>query len=555
MSLSLRTLSSRSIRARRVAPISPSKPRVPYRQIAPASESRRSAPSHWRANSSGGSVSFSASKGSIRIVSPKAFTHAVEPGGCSQVRVELLDDLQGALGVRRQPREVGVDAHDRGVVGREVDVDVAAVGDAARVADGLGLVLAEGLPHLRGRLHVQVAGVAHPRLVALDLAHRDAAQRVVRVPVVGGQEVRVVVAHQRDAQLFREPDRQRVDVALQLLLVLLELQEEAGLAVLVGPEDAQVPLGLLDRRVPVLLLLLAAPQVLHEVVRDGRPQVAVDRDQPVAPLRERLVVHARLVVEALQEAVRGELPQVRPAGLVLGQQHQVEAAVGGARVLLVAAVRGPALQLGGDVGLQPEDRLDPGLPRGVVELDGAEEVAVVGDRHGVHPQLLHAGDEAVDPVAAVEQGVGGVQVEVDEITRLVLGGGGADHGWILSRGSGGEGGVVEKLAPRGVSGAIRSRSRAFHASAWLRHQHASPSRAAALQGGARLSGCAGPQPGHGDAQRPRQDRGSASAGGSRTRATRPRRRAAARGKAGPVPEVRPGAPPDAARCERSEALA
>ncbi len=87
----------------------------------------------------------------------------------------------------------------------------------------------------------------------------------------------------------------------------------------------------------------------------------------------------------------------------------MEAAVLHARVGLVRAV------LGRDIGLTTQDGLDAlglGCP---VEGHGAEEVAVVGDGDGVHPEGFHALDEFVEPVAAVEQGVFGMEVEMDEL--------------------------------------------------------------------------------------------------------------------------------------------
>ncbi len=39
---------------------------------------------------------------------------------------------------------------------------------------------------------------------------------------------------------------------------------------------------------------------------------------------------------------------------------------------------------------------------------------MVGDRHGIHPELLDPGHQTVDPVGAVEQAVLGVQMKVNE---------------------------------------------------------------------------------------------------------------------------------------------
>ncbi len=225
-----------------------------------------------------------------------------------------------------------------------------------------------------------------------------------------GQEVRVVVAHERQVQLTGQLDDERVDSLLLRRVVPLQLQKEARLAVVAGLERGDVPPCLLDGG--LVVRLVAGGDELREVVGDRAAEVAVDRDEPVGPLRQRLLVHARLVVEAVQERVGAELDEVGPALVVLGEQHQVKAAVREARGRAIAAVAR------GDVGLDAEDRLDAGGPRPRVELDGPVQVAVVGHRHGVHAQLLDAAHQPVDPVGSVEQRVLRVQMQVGE-ARLV----------------------------------------------------------------------------------------------------------------------------------------
>ena len=71
------------------------------------------------------------------------------------------------------------------------------------------------------------------------------------------------------------------------------------------------------------------------------------------------------------------------------------------------------------VGLDPDDRLDAGGRGGRVELVGSEHVAVVGDRQGRLAQPLGLSHVVLDLPGAVQHGVVGVDVEVDEV---VLGG-------------------------------------------------------------------------------------------------------------------------------------
>ena len=67
-----------------------------------------------------------------------------------------------------------------------------------------------------------------------------------------------------------------------------------------------------------------------------------------------------------------------------------------------------------DVHLAADDRLHALLLHGVVELDRAEHVAVVGDGAGRHAQLGDALGQLLGPAGAVEEGVFGVEVEVNE---------------------------------------------------------------------------------------------------------------------------------------------
>jgi hypothetical protein len=86
----------------------------------------------------------------------------------------------------------------------------------------------------------------------------------------------------------------------------------------------------------------------------------------------------------------------------------VEAALIALTALLVEA------RARGDVHLAAEDRLHLLSPRRLVELDGAEEVAVVGESHGGHPQRLRALEEGVDLDRPVEKRVLTVEVQVNE---------------------------------------------------------------------------------------------------------------------------------------------
>jgi hypothetical protein len=130
-------------------------------------------------------------------------------------------------------------------------------------------------------------------------------------------------------------------------------------------------------------------------------------------LGEELPVHPRLVVVALEVGLGDEPHEIGVAGLVADE----DGAVAGA---LVAAVLPRTLESASrrDVELRAEDGLHAGLHAGRVEIDAAEEVAVVGQGERGEAQLLRALDELLEARGAVEQAVLRVDVQVNEIGGL-----------------------------------------------------------------------------------------------------------------------------------------
>jgi len=108
--------------------------------------------------------------------------------------------------------------------------------------------------------------------------------------------------------------------------------------------------------------------------------------------------------EALEEAGRGELDQVREALVVLRQQGQVVALVTGLLLDRAAVVD--------EVGLEAGDLLDPVLLAGLLEGDGAVHDAVVGQAEGRLVELCRPRRHRVDLAGAVKQRVLAVGMEV-----------------------------------------------------------------------------------------------------------------------------------------------
>ena len=146
--------------------------------------------------------------------------------------------------------------------------------------------------------------------------------------------------------------------------------------------------------------------LLDQAPAEARLQAAGEGDHPLGVRGEQLHVDVRLAArEALEEAGRGELDEVGEAGVALGQQGQVVALVADLLLDRVAVVD--------EVGLEADDRLDPVLAAGLVEVDGAVHHAVVGEAERGLSELRGAGRHRVDLAGAVEQRVLAVGVEMD----------------------------------------------------------------------------------------------------------------------------------------------
>ena len=280
-----------------------------------------------------------------------------------------------------------------------------ALRDGGGVLHRLERERAEHVAHLLGVLHVELRVVElHPLRVVERLSHPDAQKDVLRRGVVARQVVRVVRRDRRNAGLRGKPQQVRQDLPLLGEAVIHDLDEVA-----VHPEEVAIPEGRLLRA-----LVVADPETL----RNLRVQAARERDDSLVMLLEKLPVHARLVIEAGEERLGHEPRQVPIAVRRLDEQRQV--------IVVPFAVERPhALAVearsGGDVRLDAEDGLDARLERGRLELVRPEHVPVVGHRHGVHPGRLHLPDQVLEPVRAVEEGILGVEVQVDEVAGHPVG--------------------------------------------------------------------------------------------------------------------------------------
>jgi hypothetical protein len=155
-------------------------------------------------------------------------------------------------------------------------------------------------------------------------------------------------------------------------------------------------------------LLLA---IVEQVLRDQRREAAGETDQAAGVLRERFDVGARLVVETAEVRVGDQLQEILVALEISREQAEVEDGF----ALIGAAVFLEPRRLD-EVEFAADEGLDAGVLGGLVELDRAVEIAMVGQRERGHAEFLGAAHETIDPAGAIEQAVVGVDVEVDEIS-------------------------------------------------------------------------------------------------------------------------------------------
>ena len=238
------------------------------------------------------------------------------------------------------------------------------------------------LEHFLGALQVKLARLhPHPRGVVAEAAGVDAQQDVLGFGVFPIDVVAVAGGNSRDARLLSHAQGGLGDLLLDLEAVALHLDEIPIIKHLLKPAGDLVGLG--------ELLLLAGANADQ---RTGKlaGEAAGEADQALRTLREDLAVDAGLKVEALQRRGGGELEQVLKAGSVLGQQREVVA-----RLLLAAGVFLEAAA-GSDIGLVAHDRVDARPFAGLIKLERSMQVAVVGERQRVHPQLSGPLDQLFD---------------------------------------------------------------------------------------------------------------------------------------------------------------
>ena len=275
----------------------------------------------------------------------------------------------------------------------EVEVDCGALGDQQGVVAGFGC-LAEEMAHLRGGLDVEAVAVELQAVrVALQCTGLHAQQRVVRFGVLLGRVVAVVRCEQRRLQPPGDVEQRADDLGVVFLAVVLELDEEP-----VASEDVLEARRRRERGGFV---------ALQDQLRDEATEATRRGGDPLVVGLEQLPVGTRLVVVAVEVGVARDLDQVAVTLLGLGEQGEVED-------LVLAALRPVEARRVREVALHAEHGLDPGVAGGLVQLERAVHVPVVGDPDCGLPVGGGRRHHLADPRRPVEHRVLGVEVQMDE---------------------------------------------------------------------------------------------------------------------------------------------
>ncbi len=257
--------------------------------------------------------------------------------------------------------------------------------------------------HLLGALQVPLAVGAETGAHRVErLLVAEAREDVVHDAVGGARVVDVVGDDPRDVERARQGDELPDELALLGQPVVPALHGDAPV------EDVEQRRERLARPIAIL----RGEPARHPPARTPR-----EREQPLGVAREELERHARISARMIHARAGEEGGEIAVPGPGLGEEGEVNEAGLGTRHSALggegpsAEFRWPSPDVHGQLG--PDDPPEVRVVRRLREDDGAAEVVVVGERERGVAELDRALDEHLGVRGAIEEGEGGVAVELD----------------------------------------------------------------------------------------------------------------------------------------------
>jgi hypothetical protein len=235
----------------------------------------------------------------------------------------------------------------------------------------------------------------------------NAQQDFLSVSVLVMEVVAIVGGDEGDASFLGETDELRVDALFDGEALILNFEVEIAFA-----ENVTEAIG----GIAGLIVLF-----FDDAFGDGATKTGSERDETPGMFAKEIVVDARLVVEAFEEACGDELDQIVVALEVFAKEDKVIAAaragleivaILAGRAGFLSAVEAAAL---GDIDFATDDGLDVALAGFVEKIGGSEEVAVVRDGHRGHFLSRSLVEELGSFAGSIEETEIGVHVKMNEL--------------------------------------------------------------------------------------------------------------------------------------------
>ena len=269
----------------------------------------------------------------------------------------------------------------------------AALGNVERARENFRRVFEDAI-HFVVILDEELCAIElHAASVVNRLASLNAEHHVLCVGVVFAEIVAVVGGDKRQTEIFFELEKAGMDAVLLLQTLILNFEIKILLAKNVGKSAGRGPGSVVI--------------IFHQALGHLALQAAGKADQAAGMFGEKLLADARLVIKAVQRSLRGDLYQIAIALFIFGEHEQV--------VIRVALGGGAVIILFANIEFAADDRLHARMFGRIHEMDCAKNVAVVSHGHGRHTQLLYALAKFLDITGAIEQGVVGMQMQVNEL--------------------------------------------------------------------------------------------------------------------------------------------